>query len=471
MAKKLTRRGLLKGAAAGITAGVAASATSAACAPKGATPGDDTGGTGGDGGTTTPPGKIEHIIMVMMENRSFDHWYGARRLLEGRKDEDGLVEGMSNPSPTGKAVPISHAVQLCVDDPSHSWNGSHTQFNDGACDGFASVHGQIYGNDGADAMAYLTRDDLPISYALADAYTHCDRYFCSVMSSTWPNRFYGHLGSSQGMTGNDVPAEGYTDPSVWQKLDEIGVDWVYYYTDVSFLSLLYKQIDVSRGRFLEDFFDALEDGELPPVVWVDPGFSYNDNHPPHHPALGELFLASLHEAIATSPLWDKVLVIVTYDEHGGFFDHVPPPTTEDDRADEGFDQLGFRVPTVIFGGYVKQQVDHSQYDHTSWLRWICDQHGIDPWTARIAAADPLSGVLDTEAMAAGTPRAPVELPAFDFDESLLGPECNYFDLRDHQHLAKLQRHMQGLGLPDRLQDRQRLATLFRQVWHRRGLIG
>lgn len=463
MARKLTRRGLLKGAAAG-----AAASAAAACTPKSAAQPDDTGG-----GTPAPtPGKIEHIIMVMMENRSFDHWYGARRLLEGRKDEDGLVAGMTNPSPAGKAVPISHATELCVDDPSHSWSGSHAQFNEGACDGFAAVHGSIYGNDGSDAMAYLTREDLPISYALADAYTNCDRYFCSVMSSTWPNRFYGHLGSSQGVTGNDVPSTGgYTDPSVWKKLDEKGIDWGYYFTDVSFLSLLYQQIDVSRGKFLEDFFEALEEGELPPVVWVDPGFSYNDNHPPHHPALGELFLAAIHEAVATSPLWDKVLVLVTYDEHGGFFDHVPPPTTADDRADQGFDQLGFRVPTVLFGGYVKQGVDHTQYDHTSWLRWICEQHGIEPWTARIAAADPLSGVLDQDAMAAGTPRAPVELPAFDFDESLLGPECSYFDLREFQHLERLRLHMQSLGLPDRLQDRKRLASLFHRVWHRRGLIG
>ncbi len=455
MGGRLSRRGLLSGAAAGVAA---------ACAPKGA---------GTDSGSGGEPGRIDHIIMVMMENRSFDHWYGSRALLEGRKDEDGLVEGMSNPSPDGKAVPVFHATELCPNDPPHSWNSSHDQFNDGACDGFARVHGERYGTDGAEAMAYLTRQDLPVSYALADGYRHCDRYFASLMSSTWPNRFYGALGSSQGVRTNDFPegGGGYTDPSVWKKLDEKGVDWGYYYSDLSFLSLLYNQVDASRGQLIEAFFQGLEKGELPPVCWVEPAFSYNDNHPPHHPALGELFLAAIHEALATSPLWDRVLVLITYDEHGGFFDHVAPPKAPDDRAADGFDQLGFRVPAVLLGGYVQPGIDHAQYDHTSWLAWVCQKHGIEPWTARIAAADPFSQVLDTAAMTRGEPRAPITLPAFSFDETLLGPECSYFDLRDQQHLEKLRLQMARLGLPDGLQDRRRLAAFYQALWKRRGLVG
>ena len=411
--------------------------------------------------------------MVMMENRSFDHWYGARALHEGRSDEDGLAAGMSNPSPQGEDIPVFHATELCPNDPPHGWSSSHDQFNAGACDGFARVHGTSHGTDGAEAMAYLQREDLPISYALADGYRLCDRYFCSLMTGTWPNRLYGQMGSSQGLTGNSLPsdASGLTDASVWKKLDEAGVDWGFYYSDLSFLSLLHNQVDVSRGKGIEELFSALERGELPPVVWVDPAFSYNDNHPPHHPALGELFLAALHEALATSPLWDKVLVLITYDEHGGFFDHVPPPLAADDRAADGFDQLGFRVPSLLLGGYVKPGVDHAVYDHTSWLAWICQQHGIAPWTARIAAADPLSAVLDADAMAAGQPRPPIELPGFSFDESQLGPECSYFDLRDHQHLERLRQRMLELGLPDGLQDRRKLATLFQQIGRRRGLVG
>ncbi len=456
MATRLTRRGLLQGAAAGVAA---------ACAPR------ESGKDSGD--PAVQPGKIEHIVMVMMENRSFDHWYGARALHEGRSDEDGLTAGMSNPSPQGEDIPVFHATELCPNDPPHGWSSSHDQFNAGACDGFARVHGTSHGTDGAEAMAYLQREDLPISYALADGYRLCDRYFCSLMTGTWPNRLYGQMGSSQGLTGNSLPSDGsgLTDASVWKKLDEAGVDWGFYYSDLSFLSLLHNQVDVSRGKGIEELFSALERGELPPVVWVDPAFSYNDNHPPHHPALGELFLAALHEALATSPLWDKVLVLITYDEHGGFFDHVPPPLAADDRAADGFDQLGFRVPSLLLGGYVKPGVDHAVYDHTSWLAWICQQHGIAPWTARIAAADPLSAVLDADAMAAGQPRPPIELPGFSFDESQLGPECSYFDLRDHQHLERLRQRMLELGLPDGLQDRRKLATLFQQIGRRRGLVG
>ena len=447
MSRKLSRRGLLKGAAA---------AGAVACT-RPAAPG--TGGGAGDDSAPPATGSIEHVIMVMMENRSFDHWYGARALLEGRSEEDGLTAEMSNPAPDGTLIPVFHATELCVPDPPHSWSGSHNQFDKGACDGFAQAQAASHGGDGADVLGYLTREELPVSYALADAYTQCDRYFASLMTSTWPNRFYGHCGSSQGMPGNDLPDGGaFTDPSIWAKLDEIGVDWGYYYTDLNYQSLLYSQIDVSRGKLIEELFRALEDGELPPVVWIDPGFSYNDNHPPHHPAMGELFLAALHESLATSPLWDKVLVVVTYDEHGGFFDHVPPPLVPDDRAADGFDQLGFRVPTVILGPWVRQGVDHTQYDHTSWLRYLCDKYGIEPWNARIAAADPLSGAIDTDAMARNEPRAAVELPAFSFDESLLGPECT--DL--------LPRDLQSLG---RLHDRPRLARLFHDVWRKRGLIG
>ncbi len=457
---KLSRRGLLKGVAAG---------AATACTP---TPGSSSGG-GGDTGPSLPEsGSIDHIIMVMMENRSFDHWYGARKLLEGFDAEDGLTADMSNPGPDGKPVLVSHATELCPGDPPHGWNSCHDQFNKGANDGFATEYAARHGGRGEDAMAYLTRDDLPISWALADAYTNCDRYFCSVMSSTWPNRFYGHLGSSQGVTGNDMPSTGaYTDPSVWKKLTEAGIDWGYYYTDLPFLALIYSQLEDGHAHLIEQFFADAEAGTLPPVCWVDPGFSFNDNHPPHHPALGELFIASIHEALATSPLWGKCLLVLTYDEHGGFFDHVPPPTAADDRADQGFDQLGFRVPSLVMGPYARQGVDSTVYDHTSWLRWICDRHGIEPWNARIAAADPFSGAIDTERLAANDPRPAVQLPGFSFDESTLGPECSYFDLREHQHLDKLHRISQQVGLQSRLRERQRLARLFRQVWQRRGLIG
>ncbi len=453
---RLTRRGLLKGAAAGSVV------TACRTAPRG-----DSGGTG-----TTSPGSIDHIIMVMMENRSFDHWYGARKLLEGNAAEDGLDAGMSNPGPDGSDVPVFHATQLCPNDPPHGWSSSHDQFDEGRNDGFAQEHGSRYGTDGAEVMGYLSRDDLPISYALADAYAVCDRYFCSVMGPTWPNRLYGHLGSSQGMKSNDLPDTGsYTDPAVWAKLTEAGVDWRYYYTDLPFIALLGNQIEPGRSFVFDQFLQDARTGDLPPVCWVDPGFSYNDNHPPHHPALGELFIAAVHEALATSPAWDRCLIVLTYDEHGGFFDHVPPPTTADDRAADGFDQLGFRVPSVLIGPYVRQGVDSTQYEHTSWLRWICDKHGIEPWNARIAAADPFSGAIDTDRLATGDPRPAVELPGFSFDESLLGPECSYFDQRDYQYLEPLHQRALSLGMESLLHDRARLAATFRRIWQRRGLIG
>ena len=116
-------------------------------------------------------------------------------------------------------------------------------------------------------------------------------------------------------------------------------------------------------------------------------------------------------------------LIVTYDEHGGFFDHVAPPTSADDNADIGFDQLGFRVPTLLVGPYVRPGVDHTTYDHTSWLKYVCERFGLTPWTARIEAATSIAGVLDTDRMARGEATSPIELPAWDLDDSAVGDEC------------------------------------------------
>ncbi len=398
---RVTRRQVLA------TGGVGALAAAQACKPE-----------GGDTGEAAPA-TIDHIIVVMMENRSFDHYFGARSLLEGDAEVDGLTADMQNLDDTGAPVPVYPNEIDCVSDPHHGWDSSHEQFNGGLNDGFVVDYG------GPGVMQYQQRTDLPISYALADEYALCDAYFCSVMGPTWPNRFYGHCGTSDGMRGNDWPVDGvYAIPHVWGKLAEAGVEGRYYYTDLPFLALLEGAFNINERHTFEDFVADAEGGFLPPVTWLDPGFAFNDDHPPHHPAMGQEFLAAVYKALSRSPQWNRCLLLITYDEHGGFFDHVPPPTTEDDHAAEGFDQLGFRVPVVAIGPFVKQGVVHTQFDHTSWLKFVCERHGIEPWTARIAAANSLSAVLDEARMAADDPRPPIELPTFDYDDSSLGDECS-----------------------------------------------
>src|SRR6185503_16337667 len=144
-----------------------------------------------DGGPVLPAG-IDHIVVLMMENRSYDHYFGSRSLVEGLPG-DGLRPGASNKNGAGDEVAIYPAGEVCIADPPHGWSSSRTQFDDGACDGFVLAYENSYGTDvPPDSMSYLVRDNLPVSYALADAYTICDRWFSSVLGPTWPNRMYFH---------------------------------------------------------------------------------------------------------------------------------------------------------------------------------------------------------------------------------------------------------------------------------------
>jgi len=370
---------------------------------------------------------IDHVIVVMMENRSFDHYLGALAM-EGRAI-DGLTGGESNPDRDGAPVPVYHLDVHCQEDPPHGWSSSHDQFNEGRNDGFYKEHADRVGEAlGQEALGYYTREELPIHYALADAFGVPERYFCSVMSSTWPNRLYGQAGTSDGQTNNDFPetASGaFEFKTVYQALEEAGLDWAYYYTDVPFIGLFNDHWDDDRVGFVEDFLADAEAGNLPEFTWVDPGFLYNDDHPPHHPGLGQMFLALVYEALARSPIWDRCLLVISYDEHGGFYDHVPPPKVEDDHAADGFDQLGFRVPSLVIGPWVRQGVSHQVFDHASVLRYVCDRFGLEPWTTRIATANSIGEMLDGSRMALNDPLEAVVLPAFEVPDEELTDDCFY----------------------------------------------
>jgi phospholipase C len=398
----------------------------AAAALASACTGPDRGA--GDGAAPVEPATIDTIVVLMMENRSFDHFLGSLSLAEGRADVDGLDDTMSNPDADGVEHPVAPATVDCLADPPHSWSRSHDQFDAGANDGFVRAYASAQDDPsvGPEVMGYFGRAALPITYALADAYTVCDAWFCSVMGPTWPNRLYAHAGTSDGQDDNAFPDGGaFTFPTVWTKLDEVGVPWRYYYVDVPFLGLFANHLRDGTYGYLEDFFSDAARGELPPVVWIDPGFTFNDDHPPHHPGLGQELIASIYTALAASPQWGRCLFILMYDEHGGFFDHVAPPVTADDHARQGFDQLGFRVPALLVGPYVRPGVEHTPFDHTSWIKYVCERFGITPWTARIDAATSIAVALDTDRMAAAAAAAPIVLPPWDLDDSALGPECEY----------------------------------------------
>ncbi len=403
-----------------------------------------------DGG----PVGITTYVYLMLENRTYDHVFGARSMLEG-KPGNGLTAAMTNPDLNGTPVapfePTSMVEQLCVAaDPPHGWVLSGHQFNDGANDGFVKTHQEEH--PGAiDPMQYLTRTQQPVSWALADAYTTCDNWFAALMGPTLPNRFYWHAATSCGYRSNDVLENVSTlsVPTIYHSLRDAGVEWKYYYGSLPVVAALanftapynlpgeYIGERVKRfgdSEFGEgDFFKDAAAGTLPPVVYIDPFFYLNDDHPPSHPLLAQQLISAIYTALAKSPQWKNCLFVVTYDEHGGFYDHVPPPTIADDTAtkfpvDEngnstagymdaggkmvhGFDQLGFRVPTLVIGPYVKKgYVSPVEYNHASALKHLGTAFGLEDLNPRMAASADLADCIDMDRLAKGDWAKPIELP-------------------------------------------------------------
>jgi phospholipase C len=382
---------------------------------------------------------IETVIFVMMENRSFDHYFGSLSLAEGRA-VDGLTAALSNPRPDGSPVAPFPMDLRCVADPPHGWTRSRRQFNDGANDGFVQQHYEGIVEDGlpvevADqVMGYAMRTDLPFMYALADEFVLCERWFCSVMGPTWPNRFYLHSAQSNGRINNDFPDDivtGFTWPSIYDRLNAAGIEWKDYYSDLSFL-FLWGRLREQTQRFatIPQFIDDARSGRLPPVCHVQPlyfGPAGNDDHPPHDIARGQVFLSTILRALAEGPQWSRSLLILTYDEHGGFYDHVPPPTVDDERSADGFGQLGFRIPSLVISPYAQRGfASPTLYEHSSvpaFIEWL---FGLEPLTVRDAQANYFLDTFDLDRVRRHDPRPLPQLPIVDVDPDV-APECLPFE--------------------------------------------
>ena len=405
---------------------------------------------------------ITTYVYMMLENRSYDHYFGSRSAavgsLAGGGGEaipmgDGLVSTMFNNDVNGMPIApwLPTLDQMCDPDPPHDWVPLHASWNNGACDGFVIQHQMDHQSTTLiDPMQYLSRTQLPVSWALADAYTTCDRWFCSVMGPTLPNRAYWHAATSFGIgpdpsanteildTFNSVPV-----PTIYNRLVDKKVDWAYYYGSIAVVSLLGNpgpyQLDLGPTdgtgnirRFGDyqgmtgQFFKDAAAGTLPPVTYIDPFFYLNDDHPPIHPINGQQLISAVYTALANSPQWKNCMLVITYDENGGFFDHVSPPQTTDDTLAtfgvDGFQQLGFRVPAMVAGPYVKQNyVSSVQYDHTSALKHLQNAFGLETLTPRMDAANDLTDCIDMERLAKGDWADPITLPTIDLDAWPMDP--------------------------------------------------
>jgi phospholipase C len=391
-------------------------------------------------GTDTIP-DIEHVVVLMMENHSYDNFFGMLGRQPGARPRgDGLTIALdgyptaSNPYPNGKqlrAFPMPTTCQL-DGKPSQEWEQSHIQYANGTNDGF------VISDSGPVAMGYWDGSSLPFTYALASQFPIGDRWFCSCLAQTDPNRRYLIAATSSGMTddigtgaGNGVPDAtlGAVPPggTIFELMTNAGISWKDYNAGgtTGATMNLYPAVDGAYNETnapnISQFFTDAKGGTLPQFSLLDPNYDTQSQENPQNIVVGEAFLESVVNALGASPLWRKTLLIVTYDEHGGYFDHVPPPAAlapdaipptvqPGESTYDGFARYGFRVPSVLVGPYVKRgYVSHVVYDHTSICAFIERKWNLRSMTMRDANANDLTDFLDLAAMSKGQPTFP-ELP-------------------------------------------------------------
>ena len=333
---------------------------------------------------------IEHIVVVMMENRSFDHFLGWM------PNANGKQSGLSYEDRYGTLYDTYHlsAFNNCgFNDPDHSYEGGRIEFNGGACDGWLKA-----GLNDVSAIGYYQQADLAFLGQAAPQWTTFDHYFAPVMAETYPNRFYMHAAQTDRLHNSTAQA---TIPTIWDSLAAAGVKGTYFFNDVPFTALWYtKYLNISQPYAA---FKALAAaGQLPAVSFIDPRFedegsgTSNDDHPHADIRAGETFLNDVYESITNSPNWPNTVLVITFDEWGGFFDHIAPGSAPDVSPKTAL--RGFRVPTVVISPFARRRhVGHNTYDHTSILKMIEWRFGLPSLTPRDANARNLAEALDLSA--------------------------------------------------------------------------
>jgi phospholipase C len=390
---------------------------------------------------------IEHVVVLMMENRSFDHFLSWLPGADGRHDRVYLATDGN----FYRNYPLAPDFQGCgYSDPDHSWEGFLIEYNFGRLDGFLKRPTPLDLNPGVKAAAANTFPigfytnlnpdgapkavpDLPVLGALAQNYTVLDHYFCSFAGETYPNRFYQHAArTDRDHNINKIS----TLPTIWDQLSPIpnnkGIPTGgYFFRDLPFLALwglkylpfwhLFAAGDTDVLGIpvtTKSFLDTVAEGLLPNVSFVDPEFALaddgtgGDDHPKSDIRRGERFIADVYHALARAGYLDDTVLVITFDEWGGFFDHVPPPRVIDDtnpadvdhtgnsttptdgRLVPDYSQLGFRVPAIVVSSLARRRVVHDgPFEHTSTLKMIESTFGLHPLTARDANARNLRQVL------------------------------------------------------------------------------
>jgi phospholipase C len=426
--------------------------------------------------------RIKHVVVLMLENRSFDHMLGQRTGVNGILGKTGHIDPthanpMSSASTPGpKSYPVSGNAPFAVDPqdtyrqgtavfggPSHSFPSTSMQLFgtqtpaasdvaapklNGFIDNYVSVlEGQAHRKNPSPAeiglpMATFNASELPVLNALADSFSVCDQWFSEVPGPTQPNRLFMHAATSMGFTHN-VWSKQFSARTIYEALDAVKQLWNVFYFDLrdtdSFPTVK-KRVD--RILPFATFYDQAKAGTLSAYTFLcplygdtDPNVQSTSQHAPADVRYGEILIADVYEALRNGPGWSETLFVLTYDEHGGFYDHLVPPKavppdaftspTAADKAQAakssksngylvkpsakfGFDRLGLRVPTILISPWLKQGVDSTPYQHTSILATLHDLFGTTALTRRDKSATSFAPRL-AELGAARTD-APTKLP-------------------------------------------------------------
>ena len=416
---ELTRRSLLAGSAAAGSVAALGGLGTRLLDPAGAA-------------TTLPhpaDSGIDHVVVVMMENRSFDHFLGW---LPGADGQQAGLRFLDRYGRRHSTHHLTHFASCGHTDPDHSYEGGRIELDRGRNDGWLRA-----GENDLLAIGYYTEPDLAFFKTAATTFTTCDRYFSAVMAETYPNRFYQHAARTDRLHNSTDQA---TMPTIWDRLSKAGLTGTYYFSDIPFLALWYdKYLGISRpySQFLLD----CAAGTLPEVSFVDPRFTdepsgtSGDDHPHADIRVGQQFLAQVYTAVTTSPAWSRTLLVINYDEWGGFFDHVVPGKAPDVSPRTAL--RGFRVPALVISPRARRRhVAHRTYDHTSVLKAIEWRWDLEPLTPRDANARNLAEVLDfdhpprTSAPSITVPPFVPEGPCGVADAATLSSEAEWGELRD-----------------------------------------
>jgi phospholipase C len=350
--------------------------------------------------------QIEHIVIYMQENHSYDSYFGAFPRGDGYSVRNGVPTN-SNLLPDGHELRVFRAPSTCQlgQGVSQSWSATHHQIDGGRMDGFL--------RDGnTNAMQYWDGHELPFYWSLANAFPLCDRWFASAPAQTFPNRQYLQAGTCQDLIATDVgkviamphPAGG----TIWEKLSAHGISWLDYAFDLPDIALFPKLLgtDADKLRTFPQFLADCHAGTLPSVSIVSPGTTAYSEENPADVQLGEAYSASIINAIMHGPAWPHTVLLFMYDEHGGYYDHVPPPHAipPDDikpavepapGAPAEWNIYGLRVPAFVISPFARRNyISHVVHDHTSVLRFIETKFNLGALTRRDANASNLLDCLD-----------------------------------------------------------------------------